>query len=113
MEVVYRLGEATVKQIADEMPERIGLSSVSKFLWLLEERGLLTHERRGRQNYYRPALAPEAASEGMLRNLMDTFFQGSASLTVSALLNSNRDSLSTEEVDDLFQLIKQFRKRGE
>ncbi|HUX07766.1 MAG TPA: BlaI/MecI/CopY family transcriptional regulator [Acidobacteriota bacterium] len=112
MEVVYRLGEATVAEIVGQIPEEIGTSSVSKFLWLLEEKGLVTHKRSGKRNVYRPALPPEQASEKPLQNLMKTFFQGSASMTMVALLNQSRDRLSEEEVDALFDLIKQF-KTGE
>ncbi|HUX06271.1 MAG TPA: BlaI/MecI/CopY family transcriptional regulator [Acidobacteriota bacterium] len=112
MEAVYRLGEATVADIAGQIPEEIGTSSISKFLWLLEEKGLVTHRRSGKRNVYRPALPPEKASEKPLRNLMKTFFQGSASMTVVALLNQSRNKLSEGEIDELFDLIKQFKEKG-
>ena len=112
IEVVYRLGEATVADIAAQIPEKIGVSSISKFLWLLEEKGLVAHHRSGKRNVYRPALPPEQASEKPLQSLMKTFFQGSAATTVVALLNQSRDRLSDDEIDDLFDLIKQFKERG-
>ena len=112
MEVLYRLGKATIAEIAGELPGDIGNSSISKFLWLLEEKGLVKHERIGRRNEYSPALPPEQASESLFNNLMTTFFQGSASLTFSALLSQSRDKLSENEIDQLFKLIKRIKEEG-
>jgi BlaI family penicillinase repressor len=111
MEVVYRHGRATVAEIAGEMPEEIGISSISKFLWLLEEKGMVKHQRSGKRNIYRPAIPPEKASRGPLENLMMTFFQGSTLMTVTALLNQTRDRLTNEEIENLFALIKRFKEQ--
>jgi BlaI family penicillinase repressor len=113
MEVIYRHGKVTVVEIADQLPGGIGTSSISKFLWLLEEKGLVRHERQGKRNIYIAAMPPEKASKGPLEQLMMTFFQGSTSMTVTALLNQNRDRLTEGEIDHLFELIKQFREENE
>lgn len=113
LKILYRLEKATIAEIAAEMPEKIGTSSISKFLWLLEEKGLVTHARQGKRNVYKASMSPEKASKTLFEKLSNTFFQGSATLAFSALLNNEKDKLSSEEIDQLYDLIKTFKDKND
>lgn len=111
MEILYRIGNASIQEIGEQLPDKSGKSSLSKLLWLMEEKGFVTHNKVGKRNIYSPALKPEEASQNLMDKVMKTFFQGSASLAVSAFLKNSEKDLSVSEIDDLYQIIKNFREK--
>lgn len=111
MEILYKLGSASIQEIGDNLPDKSGKSSLSKLLWLMEEKGFVSHEKVGKRNIYSPALRPEEASQNLMDKVMKTFFQGSASMAVSAILRNSEKDLSESEIDDLFQIIKDFKEK--
>ena len=103
VEILYRLGEGTARQVHAELPDPPGYTSV---------RTHLTHRKDGVRFVYRPALAKDTARRRSVRQLVDTFFDGSISKAVSALVNSDRSGFSDEELDELAQLIAQAKRQG-
>ena len=98
MDIVYRLGEATAAEVMRQMPEAPGYSTVRTLLGVLERKGHLNHERRGHHYVYGPTTSVEAASSSMLEHVMETFFDGSASRLVSAVLDISDAQLSTGRI---------------
>ena len=111
IEILYRLGSASIQEIGDNISDKGSKSSLSKLLWLMEEKGFVSHKKEGKKNIYSPALRPEEASEDLMNKVMKTFFQGSASLAVSAILKNSEKDLSKDEIDDLYDIIKDFKDR--
>ncbi len=106
MDIVYRLGEATAAEVMRQMPEAPGYSTVRTLLGVLERKGHLNHERRGHHYVYRPTTSVETASSSMLEHVMDTFFEGSASRIVSAVLDMSDAQLSTDDYDEILAIIE-------
>jgi hypothetical protein len=50
------------------------------------------------------------ASRSALRNVLETFFEGSTEKAVAALLDLSRDELSDEDLERLSRLIGEARK---
>src|SRR6478735_1867698 len=88
MELLYRRRRATVEEIRAELPDPPTPSSVRKLLEIMIERGLLAREYDGPRYVYFPAVRPEDASRSALAQLVRTFFEGSASSAIAALLDS-------------------------
>jgi len=61
---------------------------------------------------YLATVGKESARRSALRSMVDTFFEGSASKVVAALLDLSRADLSEQELARLSQLIEQARKEG-
>ena len=112
MEVVYRLGQASVAQVLEALADPPSYSSVRTMLRLLEEKGHLRHKEEGRRFVYTPVVTPGKASRSALANMLATFFEGSVEKAVSSLIQLERGRLSADELDRLAALIEEARKEG-
>ena len=112
MDIVFRRGRATAAEILEEMPDAPSYSAVRALLRVLEEKGHLRHEQDGPRYVYLPTLAPERARRSALQHLVRTFFDGSATQAVAALLDMPDGRLSDEELDRLARLVEQAKEEG-
>ena len=87
-----------------------GYSAVRAMLRLLEQKGHLRHEQKGKKYVYVPQVTRERARRSALRNLLTTFFDGSVEQTVTSLLDLNQDDLTDDDLERLSRLIDQARK---
>jgi predicted transcriptional regulator len=111
MEVLYRLGEASAADVAGRMDPDPGYDSVRVTLGILEKKGHVQHRQEGRRYIYMPTVPHEAASRSAIRNVLQTFFRGSPSRAIVALLGMSR--LSREELDVIARWIEEERKSHE
>jgi predicted transcriptional regulator len=81
-------------------------------LRILEDKGHVRHEEEGTRYVYRPSVQREHAKRSALRHLLDTFFEGSATQAVFALLHEDSRRLSAEDWDRLTDMIESARKQG-
>jgi predicted transcriptional regulator len=112
MEVLHRRRRATVEELRAELPDAPSPSSVRKLLEIMIERRLLAREYDGPRHVYFPAAKPEEASRSALKQLVTTFFEGSSSSAIAALLDTSERPLSDAEYKRLHSLLKQARKDG-
>ena len=112
MDIVYRRGVATAADIHRELPDAPTYTTVRGLLRVLEEKGHLTHEEEGPRFVYRPTAARETTGASYLGHAMKTFFDGSPSGAVAALLGSVHGKLSKEELDRLEQVIARARRKS-
>jgi predicted transcriptional regulator len=87
MEVVYRLGQASVADVLAQLPDPPSYSAVRAMMRLLEEKGHLRHKQQGARYVYLPIQSRETARRSALKHLVRTFFDGSAENAVAALLD--------------------------
>jgi predicted transcriptional regulator len=112
VEVLYRLGKASVAEVLANLPDPPSYSAVRGMLGLLEEKGHVRHKRDGMRYVYTPAVAPSKARQSALRQLVSTFFEGSPLAAAAALLEMSDHKLSPEERDQLSALIARHEKEG-
>lgn len=112
MDVIYRLGEASVGDVLEQLPDPPSYSSVRTMIRLLESKGFLKHRREGTKYVYRPTQSLETASRSALRHVMKTFFSGSATDAVAAILDDSAKNLTDEDLKRLEQLIDKAREEG-
>ena len=112
MGILYRSGEATARQVLEEMREPPSYSAVRAFLRLLEEKGHVRHKQVGRSYVYRPKVGPARARRSALRHVVDTFFSGSAEQCVASILDMEAGELSSDELERLSALIENAKKNG-
>lgn len=111
VEVLYRLGKASVAEVRAHLPDPPTYSAVRGMLGLLEEKGHVSHKRDGMRYVYEPVVAPTKARVSALRHLVSTFFEGSTLAAAAALLEMSDVKLSPAERKQLSGLIA--RKEGE
>ncbi|MGH7568451.1 MAG: BlaI/MecI/CopY family transcriptional regulator [Gemmatimonadales bacterium] len=112
MDVIYRLGRATAADVLDSLPDPPGYSAVRALLRVLEEKGHLKHEQEGPRYVFEPTVPRELARQSALRQLVSTFFDGSAEQAVAALLDLPAARLSAAELDRLAGIIAQAKREG-
>lgn len=104
MEIVYRRGRATVADVLAELPDPPSYSSVRAMLRYLEDKGQLRHEEAGPRYVYLPTASTQEVRGSALSHVVRTFFDGSVSTAVAALLESK--PLSHEEYERLSRLLE-------
>lgn len=112
MDIVYASGRATAAEVQERMDAAPSYSAVRALLKVLEQKGHLKHDLDGTRHVFLPTLPAARARVGALRNLVQTFFAGSASHAVAALLDLDRDRLTDAELLRISALIDQARKEG-
>ena len=112
MDAVYRLGEATAAEVMDNLPEPPSYSAVRALLRILEDKGHLRHDKVGPRYVYQPTVSADLASENALNHVVATFFSGSVSQAVAALLEASDSKLSDDELTRLQQQIEQAKEEG-
>ena len=111
MDVLYKEGRATAATVMELMPEPPGYSAVRTLLATLEKKGYVRHERDGARHVFIPTVARSNAARTALSHLIQTFFNGSRGRAAAALLN-DPSQLSTDELDELEELVRKARKGG-
>ncbi len=112
MDVIYRMGEAAVSEVRDEMDDAPSYSAVRAMLRILEEKGQLTHRQDGPRYIYRPVKPIEEATESALERVLSTFFEGSTERAMAALLDMSSTRMSSAELDRLSKMIEDAREDG-
>lgn len=112
MEVLWRLGSATVADVTSALPPPpIAYNSVLTTMRILEQKGYVTHEEAGRAFVYRPTVAREDAAQNAVGHLLSRFFDNSAGSLALRLIETERPS--DEELSRLKMLIEQYEEGAE
>lgn len=105
MDILYKLGRATVGEVLSQLADKPSYSTVRAQLRVLEGKGHVRHEEHGLRYVYVPSVPREIARRSALRHLVETFFEGSTEKAVAALLGGEVSRISSEELDRLSTLI--------
>ena len=109
LDVIYALGRATAAEVQERMPDAPTYTTVRGLLRVLESKGHVRHEDDGGRYVYIPTLTKQRAAKSALRHVVETFFDGSPSRAMAALLGGQRD-VGEEEIARLEELIARARK---
>ena len=112
MDILYRLGSATAAEVQEHLPEAPSYSAVRALLRILEDKGHLKHEYDGPRYVYAPIVSRPVAQKSALKQIVRTFFDGSASQAVAALLDMSAKDLSDSELERLARLVEQAKREG-
>jgi len=112
MDLLFARGEATVRQIAEALPDPPTPMAVRRMMHILEGKGHLRRREQGREVVYAPRQSKDKAGRTAFEKVLETFFGGSLEEALSAHLVSRKDGISQAERDRLVSLIEQARKEG-
>ena len=110
VEIVYRLGEASVAEVRAEVPDPPSYSAIRAILGLLVEKRVLKQRRDGKRYLYRPSTPIEQASRSALKNLVSTFFDGQPTDAIAALLDISSKKLTEDDFHKMRQVIDKAAK---
>jgi predicted transcriptional regulator len=113
LDVLYRTGRATVADVRAGLPDPPSYSAVRALLRILEEKGHVRHEQDGPRYVFLPTMRRNTMRRSALRHVVNTFFGGSATDVMSALVDMSARDLTDEELARLRRLIDDARKKKE
>lgn len=109
-EILCSAGEATAADLRERMVEPPSYSAVRTMLSRLAAKGLVNHRVVDQAYVYRSAPQAEKVQESALRQMVKSFFDGSAASAATALLGLSRN-LKPAELDALQKAIDDARER--
>jgi len=112
MEVVYRLGRATVAEVLAQIEDPPSYSAVRAMLRILEDKGHLKHVQDGPRYLYLPVVSGDRARRSILQDVVKRLFDNSTEKAVAALLESSSTRMSDAELERLQRLIDSSRRKG-
>ena len=112
MDILFAQGRSTAADVMTALPDPPSYSAVRAMLRILEDKGHVRHEQDGPRYIYVPTVARESAKRFAIRHVLKTFFDGSATQAISALLDEDGEKLSDAELDRLAGMIERARKGG-
>ncbi len=110
MEVVWELGEATVRQVWERLSpgKEVSYTTILAAMQRLEGSGWLRHRAEGKSNIYLPTRTREQAGASSVRAFVQGMFGGSALLMFRHLVEEGE--LNDKELQELQRLIEEKRK---
>ena len=107
MEVVWKKGEVTVAEVAEELEGKDGsaYTTVLTMMRILQTKGYVACRKDSRAYVYTPKVAREAAAKKAVGQLLAKFFSGSPGELVLSFLRD--EELSVKELDELKKRIRE------
>jgi predicted transcriptional regulator len=109
LKVLWDLGSASVRRVRESLcpNEELAFTTIQTFLRLMDDKGLVSHKRHGRQFVYTPLYSRER----FMSRFVDQIFDGAMDQVIVSML-STADA-SPEELKQLEKIIAQSRRRKE
>ena len=106
MEILHARGELSAADINAALPDPPSYSTVRALLRILVDKGAVRHREDGPRYLYQAVESREKASRSALKRVVRTFFDGSLSKAVAALVDTREGALPPEELDRLESIIR-------
>jgi BlaI family transcriptional regulator, penicillinase repressor len=113
LQILWDLQEATVDDVVNGHPEkeRPHYKTTQTLLRIMENKGFIAHESRGRTFVFRPLVSRKTVDQLAVEALVSRNFHGSAAGLLINLLESS--SIKKSELDELESYMREYRKRYE
>ena len=109
MDVLYRVGEASVSDVVTQIPDEPAYNTVRNTLTTLEKKGHVVHRQEGKRYLYSPSISLESVKRSAAGYMLQTFFGGSPSKAIVTLLGISGDRLTREGLDEVEELLARAR----
>jgi predicted transcriptional regulator len=108
MNVLWETGPAKVHVVQKNMPTELAYTTVQTMLNVLHRKGKVRRVLKGKAYEYAPSVSREKAIGGVLRDLMDRVFDGSAESLVMSLIASRH--LTPGKLAELHRLVSRSKE---
>jgi len=106
MQMLWQLGKTNVASIIAQLPQpKPAYNTVSTIVRILESKGFVDHETKGKGYLYFPIVQKSEYSNQSINKLLDGYFQGSFKSMVSFFMKKN--DLSLTELEAVLRDIKE------
>ena len=111
MDIIFASGEAAAAEVVAALPGEPNLSTVRTLLRIMEEKGHLKHREDGPRFVYLPVRTRAAESKSALKRLVKTFFEGSYSDAIAALVDAADGKLPPEDLKRIEAIIRKAKAK--
>jgi BlaI family transcriptional regulator, penicillinase repressor len=109
-ETVLGLKEASVSEVLSKLDSPPSYSAVRATLNFLVEKSWLKFRQDGQKYLYSAAMGQQKTQRNAMTRMLTTFFHGSATDAVAALLDVSTGELSDEQLQTMIEMIQKARK---
>ena len=111
LRLVWRLKEATVQEIREQLPadRTLAYNTVQTLLSRLEQKGYLRHRDKGRAHVFSPRVEPEEVIKTTVRDFLGRLFGGDPKPLVQFLAEDGK--IDEEDIKRLRQLVNKRKKK--
>jgi predicted transcriptional regulator len=110
LDVIYRLERATASEVQERLDDAPTYTTVRGLLRVLEAKGHIRHEDDNGRYVYHPTVAKQRAAKSAIKHVVSTFFDGSPSEALAALLGGER-ALNARELERLAEVVDEARRK--
>ncbi len=109
--IVWNLGEATVRQVYEALPEDrdIDFWTVQTYLRRLASKGYLKTRRQGRNNVYLPRVKPGDVVREVVDDFLNRMFDGEMLPLFQQLIHDR--GLSDAEIEELQKTLNKLKEK--
>lgn len=113
LQVLWELKSATVREVnmalSRNKDKEVGYTTTLKMMQIMFEKGLLERDSSSRTHIYKALVSQTVAQQNVVKKLINTVFNGSASQLVMQALNSKNSS--PEEIDLIKKYLNELDKK--
>ncbi len=110
MDALFEAGELSAQDIKSAIPDAPSYSAVRALLAKLVEKGIVQFRDESGRYIYFPVIKQEVARTSALEKIVKTFFGGSATAAVNALLGMQDKKLTAAEIAELQAAIEKAKQ---
>lgn len=112
LRVLWDLGPATVRQVHEQLTtdRDLAYTAVLKMMQTMTDKGLLLRDESERSHVYCPSQPREQTLKGLVDDLLERAFGGSALDLLATTLSSRK--LKAKERDEMAQLLGKAREKS-
>lgn len=111
LQVLWRLGPSTVREVHEALPERdTGYTTVLKLLQIMHDKELVTRDESRRAHVYSAARGRGQTQRQMLRDFVDNVYEGSATRLAAQALDAAK-SVDRDDVARLRRSLEELESR--
>ncbi len=109
MQILWELESGSVNDIITRMKEpKPKYTTVATFVKILENKGFVGHEPKGKGFVYFPLFAREKYAKRHVSSMLSTYFGGSISQLVSFF--SQHENISSQEMTEILEIIERVKR---
>jgi len=109
LRVLWRRGPSTVREVHEDLKQGTGYTTVLKLMQIMAQKGLVERDEAGKSHVYRAMIPEEQTQKGLVHDLVEKAFGGSASRLVLRALSNER--ASREELAEIRAMLDDIEKK--
>lgn len=113
MDALFEAGELSAQDVKAAIPDAPSYSAVRALLAKLVEKDIVQYRDESGRYIYFPVIKQDQARESALQKIVKTFFGGSATAAVNALLGMQDKKLTEQEIAELEAAIAKAKEQQE